>query len=90
MTILVPQLQKVQKEGDSGRKKINQWTRYLTVIVTIFQAGAYVAYLNSPGYAEAILPAYKAFFGFFNGSYFNSRYPVCNVAGWKNPGQRIG
>lgn len=64
MTILVPQLQKVQKEGESGRKKINQWTRYLTVIVTIFQAGAYVAYLNSPGYAEAILPAYKAFFGF--------------------------
>ncbi len=64
MTILVPQLQKVQKEGDSGRKKINQWTRYLTVIVTVFQAGAYVAYLNSPGYAEAILPAYKAFFGF--------------------------
>lgn len=64
MTILVPQLQKVQKEGESGRKKINQWTRYLTVIVTVFQAGAYVAYLNSPGYAEAILPAYKAFFGF--------------------------
>jgi len=64
MTILVPQLQKVQKEGDSGRKKINQWTRYLTVIVTVFQAGAYVAYLNSPGYAEAILPAYKPFFAF--------------------------
>jgi preprotein translocase subunit SecY len=64
MTILVPQLQKVQKEGDSGRKKINQWTRYLTVIVTAFQAGAYVAYLNSPGYAEAILPAYKPFFWF--------------------------
>jgi len=64
MTILVPQLQKIQKEGESGRKKINQWTRYLTVIVTLFQAGAYVAYLNSPGYAEAILPAYKPFFWF--------------------------
>jgi preprotein translocase subunit SecY len=64
MTILVPQLQKVQKEGESGRKKINQWTRYLTVLVTLFQAGAYVAYLNSPGYAEAILPAYKPFFWF--------------------------
>jgi len=62
MTILVPQLQKVQKEGDSGRKKINQWTRYLTVIVTIFQAAAYYGYLNSPGYAEAIIPAYKPFF----------------------------
>ncbi len=64
MTILVPQLQKVQKEGDSGRKKINQWTRYLTVIVTAFQAGAYVAYLNSPGYAEAIIPAYAPYFWF--------------------------
>ncbi len=57
MTILVPQLQKVQKEGESGRKKISQWTRYLTVIVTLFQAGAYVAYLTNPqgGYAQAIL-----------------------------------
>ncbi|MEO8117186.1 MAG: preprotein translocase subunit SecY, partial [Bacteroidota bacterium] len=50
MTILVPQIQKVQKEGESGQKKINQWTRYLTIVVTLFQAGAYVAYLNSPSY----------------------------------------
>ncbi|MBC7721137.1 MAG: preprotein translocase subunit SecY [Pedobacter sp.] len=64
MTILVPQLQKVQKEGESGRKKINQWTRYLTIIVTIFQAGAYIAYLKSPGYAEALIPAYAPFFAF--------------------------
>ncbi|MEY3178376.1 MAG: preprotein translocase subunit SecY, partial [Bacteroidota bacterium] len=35
-------MQKIQKEGDSGRKKINQWTRYLTAIVTVFQAAAYV------------------------------------------------
>lgn len=62
MTILVPQLQKVQKEGESGRKKINQWTRYLTIIVTMFQAGAYIAYLKSPGYAEALIPAYANFF----------------------------
>jgi preprotein translocase subunit SecY len=51
MTILVPQLQKLQKEGDSGRKKINQWTRYLTVIVTLFQASAYVTYLRDPNVA---------------------------------------
>ncbi len=62
MTILVPQLQKVQKEGESGRTKINQWTRYLTIIVTMFQAGAYIAYLKSPGYAEALIPAYAPFF----------------------------
>ena len=64
MTILVPQLQKVQKEGESGRNKINQWTRYLTIIVTMFQAGAYVAYLKSPGYAEALIPSYQPFFAF--------------------------
>src|SRR5207245_6284204 len=54
-TILVPQLQKIQKEGESGRKKINQWTRYLTVIVTLFQSAAYVQYLKTPGYAAALL-----------------------------------
>ena len=62
MTILVPQMAKVQKEGESGRKKINQWTRYLTVIVTAFQAAAYIGYLKSPSNAEAIIPAYSSFF----------------------------
>jgi preprotein translocase subunit SecY len=47
MTILYPPFQKLQKEGDSGRKKINQYTRYLTVLVTILQASAYVAFLRS-------------------------------------------
>lgn len=61
MTILVPQMQKVQKEGDSGRKKINQWTRYLTVIITAVQAGAYVAYLRQVN-AQALLPAFAGLF----------------------------
>ena len=62
MTILVPQMAKVQKEGESGRKKINQWTRYLTVLVTSFQAAAYIGYLKSPSNAEALIPAYGNFF----------------------------
>jgi preprotein translocase subunit SecY len=62
MTILVPQMQKLQKEGDSGRKKINQWTRYLTVGVTALQASAYVAYLKSPTYAPALLPGFQSYF----------------------------
>lgn len=61
MTILVPQIQKIQKEGDSGRKKINQWTRYLTVIVTAFQGAAYIGFLTSSN-REALLPAYASFF----------------------------
>jgi preprotein translocase subunit SecY len=60
MTILIPQMQKVQKEGASGQKKINQWTRYLTVIVTFVQAYAYVTYLRSFG--GAILPSFGAYF----------------------------
>jgi len=46
MTVLVPRFQKMQKEGESGRNKINQWTRYLTIAVTLVQASAYVAYLR--------------------------------------------
>jgi len=61
MTILVPQMQKLQKEGDSGRKKINQWTRYLTAIVTLLQAGAYVAYLQNQN-RDAMIESYVPFF----------------------------
>lgn len=57
--IVVPQVAKLQKE-ESGRKKINQWTRYLTVIVTAFQASAYVAYLRSQT-GGAIIQEYSAF-----------------------------
>ncbi len=61
VTILVPQISKIQKEGESGQKKINQWTRYLTVIVTAFQAAAYIGYLKSTN-REALLDAYSGFF----------------------------
>jgi preprotein translocase subunit SecY len=57
MTVLVPKFQKMQKEGDSGRKKINQMTRYLTVGVTILQASAYVTYLRQTSSA-AIIPGF--------------------------------
>ncbi len=62
MTILYPPFQKLQKEGESGRKKINQFTRYLTVAVALLQASAYVQYLNSPGYREAIIGSYSGYF----------------------------
>ena len=38
----LPYFQRLQKEGESGRKKINQFTRYLTVIITAFQAPGYI------------------------------------------------
>lgn len=46
MGIAVPYFQRLQKEGESGRRKINQITRYLTVIILIPQASAYLANLN--------------------------------------------
>ncbi|MER3498628.1 MAG: preprotein translocase subunit SecY [Chitinophagaceae bacterium] len=62
MTVLVPQFQKMQKEGDSGRKKINQYTRYLTVLVTAVQASAYVAYLKTIFQQGGINPAFVPYF----------------------------
>lgn len=44
--ILVPYFQKLQKEGESGRRKLNQWTRYLTIAVLLIQAPAYIANLR--------------------------------------------
>lgn len=52
--IVIPQIAKMQRE-ESGRRKINQYTRYLTVIVTLFQGAAYIAYLNNTSRA-AIVP----------------------------------
>ncbi|MFN2261901.1 MAG: preprotein translocase subunit SecY [Psychroflexus sp.] len=42
MTIAIPYLQKLQKEGDSGRKKITQITRWLTIAITLVQGPGYI------------------------------------------------
>jgi preprotein translocase subunit SecY len=52
--IAVPFFQKLQKEGESGRKKMNQITRWLTVLVTLGQAPGYIVNLKSQS-PEAIL-----------------------------------
>ena len=44
--IMVPAVQKLQKEGESGRRKMNQWTRLLTIGVLCIQGPAYVANLH--------------------------------------------
>lgn len=56
LALAVPYFAKLQKEGESGRKKINQITRYLTVVILIFQSPAYIANLVSQLPAEAISP----------------------------------
>ena len=46
LTIAVPSFQKLQKEGESGRMKINQYTRYLTLIILVIQAPSYLLNLK--------------------------------------------
>ena len=51
MGIAIPYLQKLQKEGESGRKKINQITRWLTILITLVQGPGYIynLYRTLPG-----------------------------------------
>ena len=53
--MMVPAVQKVMKEGESGRRKMNQWTRLLTIGVLALQGPAYVANLYNQLPAEAFL-----------------------------------
>ena len=46
LAIVVPSFQKMQREGESGRRKINQYTRYLTIAILIPQGIAYLANLK--------------------------------------------
>ena len=46
LTIAVPSFQKLQKEGESGRMKINQYTRYLTLIILVVQGPSYLLNLK--------------------------------------------
>ncbi|GHT75305.1 protein translocase subunit SecY [Bacteroidia bacterium] len=46
LAIAVPYFQKLQREGESGRRKINQYTRYLTIAILIMQAPTYLINLS--------------------------------------------
>ena len=63
MQIAVPYLQKLQKEGESGRKKINQITRWLTIGICLVQAPSYLAGLPAMGVpAEAFIMGQSVMF----------------------------
>ena len=53
MGIAIPYLQKLQKEGESGRKTINQITRWLTILICVVQAPAYLYSLGALGVPES-------------------------------------
>ncbi|MEG2177593.1 MAG: preprotein translocase subunit SecY [Bacteroidales bacterium] len=52
----IPYFQKLQKEGESGRRKINQITRFLTIAITALQAPAYLTNLTSQLPNSAFIP----------------------------------
>ncbi len=52
LTVAVPHFTKLQKEGDSGRKKLNQFTRVLTIVITAAQSYGYLRSIVNP---EAII-----------------------------------
>ncbi|MDY0216206.1 MAG: preprotein translocase subunit SecY [Bacteroidales bacterium] len=56
MGMAVPYFQRLQKEGESGRKKINQITRYLTILITGLQAPGYIASITSQLPSQAFYP----------------------------------
>lgn len=57
LTIAVPSFQKMQREGESGRRKMNQYTRYLTVLILLLQGPSYLINLSvQMAQAGATLP----------------------------------
>ena len=53
--VMVPYFQKMQREGESGRRKMNQWTRFLTIAILLIQGPAYITNLHAQLPAEAFL-----------------------------------
>src|SRR5207344_3274167 len=49
MTVVIPQLEQLQKEGEAGYAKINQYTRYLTVALAAAQATGYAYLFHTQG-----------------------------------------
>src|SRR3954453_20438649 len=52
MTVVVPRLEQLQKEGEAGFAKINQYTRYLTVVLAAAQASGYAFLFQRQGALE--------------------------------------
>jgi len=49
LAAVVPKVEKLQKEGEEGRKKLTQWTRYTTVLLCVVQSYAYASFLQGMG-----------------------------------------
>ena len=45
--IMIPYFQRLQRDGENGRRKMNQWTRYLTIVILALQGPAYLTNLHA-------------------------------------------
>ena len=54
LAAVFPTVEKLQKEGEQGRKKLTQWTRYTTVLLCLIQSYAYASFLQSLGEAVRV------------------------------------
>ena len=64
--VMLPFFQRLQKEGESGRRKMNQYTRYLTIVILAIQGPAYIANLHAQLPAEAFVSTIQgAWYGIF-------------------------
>lgn len=70
--IMIPYFQRLQREGESGRRKMNQWTRYLTIAILALQGPAYMANLHVQLPESAFL---------FNGFTFNVFATIVLIGG---------
>lgn len=69
LTVAVPYFQKMQKEGESGRKRLTQITRVLTIVITLFQSWGYLAATVTP---EAIM---------YSGTFFHISSVIMLISG---------
>jgi preprotein translocase subunit SecY len=62
LAVVIPKLQALQEEGESGRKVITQWTRYLTVILALIQSTGFTFLFHSGQFTGGIdlIPVYTA------------------------------
>ncbi|HZB01033.1 MAG TPA: preprotein translocase subunit SecY [Actinomycetota bacterium] len=65
MTVVIPKLQQWQEQGETGTKKINQWTRYVTVVLALLQSTGLVFLFHNPS-ASGIPDVFPA--GTFTGA----------------------
>lgn len=54
LTVVIPKLQALQEEGESGRKVITQWTRYITVILALIQSTGFTFLFHSGRFTNGI------------------------------------